>query len=245
MRLHPGALASLRLMHGDELDVAEMIRDGDLTSPQDIGGSHLFKIRITGVGVAYRPKHDEWVYRRPENYLTARFLDRCKGLFVIWEHPAKAVLNSQEFSRRVVGTIMGVVFIENNEVWGIARIADKSAIRDMQEGSLSTSPSVVFRDPSVNLRLDGEDGSTMLVEGAASLLDHVAICKNGVWDKDNGPTGVVSGVPSEVAIADDMGDEFYDRVVASIDGLQERMDTFAILQRLEGVDAHRQGARNG
>ena len=80
-------------MHGDELDVAEMIASGDLTSPQDIGGTTLFKIRITGVGYAYRPKHDEWVYRRPENYLTSRFLDRCKGLFVIWEHPAKAVLN--------------------------------------------------------------------------------------------------------------------------------------------------------
>ena len=101
----------------------------------------------------------------------------------------------------MVGTVTGVVLIENDEVWGVARIADKTAIKEMRAGALSTSPSVVFRDPSVNLRLEDEDGSTMLVEGPASLLDHVAICKNGVWDKDNGPTGVVA---EEVAMADDL-----------------------------------------
>ena len=230
-------------MHGDELDVAEMIASGDLTSPQDIGGTTLFKIRITGVGIAYRPKHDEWVYRRPENYLTPRFLDRCKGLFVIWEHPAKAVLNHSEFSKRMVGSVTGVVFIENDEVWGIARIGDKTAIKEMREEALSTSPSVVFRDPSVNLRLEDEGGSTMLVEGPASLLDHVAICRNGVWDKDNGPTGVVA---EEMAIADDFDDRTYEQIADFIDGLQERLDTFAILQRLQGVGAQRMhGAQNG
>jgi hypothetical protein len=233
-------------MHGDELDVAEMIRDGDLTSPQDIGGTTLFKIRITGVGIAYRPKHDEWVYRRPENYLTPRFLDRCKGLFVIWEHPAKAVLNHAEFTNRIIGTVTGVVFIENSEVWGIARIADKGSIKDMRQDVLSTSPSVVFRDPAVNLRLESEDGSTMLVEGPASLLDHVAICRNGVWDKDNGPTGIVSAEAAMAdARADDSDDLPYDQIVASIDGLQNKLDTFAILQRLQGVDAQGQGAQNG
>ena len=92
----------------------------------------------------------------------------------------------------MVGTVTGVVFIENNEVWGIARIADKTAIREMTEETLSTSPSVVFRDPAVNLKVENPDGSSTLVEGPASLLDHVAICHNGVWDKDDGPTGVVS-----------------------------------------------------
>ena len=228
MRLHPGAYAALRLMHGDELDVAEMIRDGDLTSPQYVGNSALFKIRITGVGYAYRPKHDEYVYRRPEHYLTPRFLERCKGLFVIWEHPEKAVLTSAEFAKRVVGGVTGVVFVEDGEVWGIARIADKTAISEMAQIALSTSPSVVFRDPSVNLRLELEDGSELLVEGPASLLDHVAVCRNGVWDKDDGPTGVVADGNSE-----QISDAMLARMADSIDDLDNRLDILAILQRLE------------
>jgi hypothetical protein len=229
VRLHPGALAALRLMHGDELDVAEMIRDGDLTSPQHIGNSSLFKIRITGVGVAYRPKHDEWVYRRPEHYLTPRFLDRCKGLFVIWEHPPSAVLSSSEFTKRIVGSVTGVVFIENEEVWAIARIADKTSIREMANETLSTSPSVVFRDPAVNLRLESDDGSVMLVEGPASLLDHVAICRNGVWDKEEGPTGVVA----HAADSAEMSDQTLAVVADSIDGLEERLNILTFFQRLD------------
>jgi Uncharacterized protein conserved in bacteria (DUF2213) len=226
-------------MHGDELDVAEMIRDGDLPSPQNIGQSSLFKIRITGVGYAYRPKHDEYVYRRPEHYLTPRFLDRCKGLFVIWEHPGKAVLNSQEFAKRVVGGVTGVVFIEGDEVWAIARIADKTAIREMTEMALSTSPSVVFRDPAVNMRLELEDGSQLLVEGPASFLDHVAICRNGVWDKEDGPTGVVAnGVR-----ADEFSDEALTQIADAVDGFEERMNILAILQRLERGGAQISGAR--
>ena len=228
MRLHPGAYASLRLMHGDELDVAEMIRDGDLPSPQHIGNSALFKIRVTGVGYAYRPKHDEYVYRRPEHYLTPRFLQRCNGLFVIWEHPGKAVLNSSEFAKRIVGSVT-LPFIDDDEVWAIARIMDKTAASEMAKMALSTSPSVVFRDPAVNMRLDLEDGSQLLVEGPASLLDHVAICRNGVWDKDEGPTGVVSADVRE----DDFDNETALQIANSVDGIEERMNILAILQRLE------------
>jgi hypothetical protein len=228
MRLHPGAHAALRLMHGDELDVAEMIRDGDLTSPQYVANMALFKIRVTGIGYAYRPKHDEYVYRRPENYLTQRFLDRCNGLPVIWEHPDKAVLTSEEFAKRIVGSVT-LPFIENDEVWAIAKIWDKTAAAEMSAGDLSTSPSVVFRDPAVNLKLELDDGSTLLVEGAASLLDHVAICEHGVWDKEHAPDGVVSH-----GDRDEMQRTGLARMADSIDGLENRVNIWAILQRIEG-----------
>ena len=237
MRLHPGALAALRLMHGDELDVAEMMRDGDLTSPQFVGNMALFKIRITGVGYAYRPKHDEYVFRRPDNYLTERFLQRCNGLPAIWEHPDKAVLTSGEFARRIVGTVM-LPFIEAAEVWGIARIYDKTAAAEMASSQLSTSPSVVFRDPSVNLKIELDDGSSLLVEGAASLLDHVAICRNGVWDKEEGPTGVVSEGDSQ-----ELGEVALARMADSVDGLDEQVNILAILRRFGRGGARYNGAR--
>lgn len=230
MRLHPGALASLRLIHGDELDIAEMMAAGDLTSPQTIGPMSLFKLRVSGVGYAYRPKHNEYVYRRPENYLTERFLRRIGGLPVIWEHPPKAVLSSQEFAKRHIGSLMLAYLGDRDgmppapgaapaDVWAIARIYDAGSVKEMQGGELSTSPSVVFRDPSVNFTLQGDDGSTMLVEGPASLVDHVAICANGVWDKEAEP----SGVP-----VDDMAL----KVADSIDGLVNRVNMWAVYDRL-------------
>jgi hypothetical protein len=228
MRLHPGAHAALRLMHGDELDVMEMIRDGDLTSPQYVANMALFKIRVTGVGYAYRPKHDEYVYRRPENYLTPRFLDRCNGLPVIWEHPSKAVLTSEEFAKRIVGSVC-LPFIEADEVWAIAKIWDKKAAAEMASDGLSTSPSVVFRDPAVNMKLELDDGSQLLVEGAASLLDHVAICMHGVWDKDHAPDGVVSD-----GDRDRLRETAMIRMADSIDDLETRVNIWAILQHIEG-----------
>jgi hypothetical protein len=220
-------------MHGDELDVAEMMRDGDLTSPQYVGNMALFKIRVSGTGIAYRPKHDEWVYRRPEYYLTERFLRRCNGLFVVWEHPDGAVLTSNEFAKRVVGGVM-MAFIEGDEVWAIARIQDKTAASEMGKEQLSTSPSVVFRDPAVNLRMETDDGSTLLVEGPASLLDHVAICRNGVWDKDDVPDGVIAeGDPMELS------DAALQRMADSLDGFENRLNILAILRRLEQGSATR------
>ena len=236
MRLHPGAFAALRLMHGDELDVAEMIRDGDLTSPQYIANMALFKIRITGVGYAYRPKHDEYVYRRPENYLTPRFLQRCNGLPVIWEHPDKAVLTSGEYFKRNVGSVT-LPFIEGDEVWAIAKIWEKLAAAEMARENLSTSPSVVFRDPEVNMTLEMDDGTSLLVEGPASLLDHVAICRHGVWDKDGGPDGVVAH-----GDRDELSEAALVRMADSIDGLENRLNISAILHRLER-GAQAQGAR--
>jgi hypothetical protein len=222
MDIHPGALAALRVLTGDELDVAELMRDGDLTSPQIVGNMTMFKIRITGVGYSYRPKLDEYVYRRPENYLTDRFLIRCSGLPVIYEHPEEAVLNSSEFSERIVGTVF-LPFIAADEVWAIAKIWDKDAALEMSEIQLSTSPSVVFRDPGVNLRVDLEDGTHLLVEGPPSLLDHVAICRNGVWDKSEVPTGVIAQGAGE-----DLSEEVAEALSDALDGIARRMDTWAI-----------------
>lgn len=226
MNVHPGARAALRMLNADELDVAEMMRDGDLTSPQFVGNMALFKLRVSGVGYAYRPKHDEYVYRRPEHYLTERFLQRVGGLPVIWEHPDKAVLTSSEFFKRSVGSLM-LPYIDQGEVWAIARIYDKDAAREMAQGELSTSPSVVFRDPATNLRIETDDGKTLLVEGPASLVDHVAICANGVWDKGEAPDGVLAE-----GDAQELGAAALERMADSIDELGDRVNTLLIYDRL-------------
>lgn len=176
-----------------EMDVAKAIASGELTSPQRYGNMSMFAIRITGTGVAYRKSLNEFVYRPPENYLNAAFVERCAGLPVIVEHPEGAVLNSEEFRNRIIGsTMFGYINEADAEVWAIARIYDDAAIQVMQNEKISTSPTVVFRDETDNEIVEMEDGAKLLIEGEAYLLDHIAICYAGVWDKYQEPSGVLS-----------------------------------------------------
>jgi 8-oxo-dGTP pyrophosphatase MutT (NUDIX family) len=189
--LHPGCAIALERVAMKELDVARAIAAGRLTSPQRYVNMWLFAIRITGTDIAYRSKYDEFVVRHPEHYLNEEFLARCNGLPVIWKHPAKALLDSREFSDRIVGSVF-LPYIDGDEVWAIAKIWDQPAALAMDSGELSTSPSVFFDDPRVNTKITTDSGRTILIEGDPYLLDHVAICDLGVWDKGTQPTGIRS-----------------------------------------------------
>jgi hypothetical protein len=187
--LHPGVALALKRLAWNEYQVAEAIRDGDLASPQPFENVLLVDMRISGTGVAYRPKLGEWVYRRPENYLTPEFLRRASGIPIIYEHPDKSVLDSKSFGQQVVGT-MQLPYVKGEDVWGIARIYDKPTADELASAPMSTSPSVVFRDPAVNYEIELDNGETLLVEGTPSYLDHLAICAKGVWDKGGDAIGV-------------------------------------------------------
>ena len=188
--LHPGCLIALRKLKGmNELELAEAIRDGELVSPQFIENVCLVDMRISGTGFSYRPKLDEWVYRRDTIYLTPEFLQRCSGIPIIMEHPSTQILNSEEFAQRIVGT-MALPYINGDEVWGIGRLYDEEAIKLINTEEMSTSPSVVFRDPKVNYTIEMEDDSHLLIEGPPSFIDHLAICAKGVWDKGGDASGI-------------------------------------------------------
>lgn len=244
--LHPGVQVALNRFKMDELGVARAIATGELTSPQRYENMSLFAMRITGTGVAYRQGLDEYVWRDPKIYLNDEFLARCNGLPVIVDHPEKNALDSQEFQDRVVGTIL-LPYIEGNEVWGIAKIFDDSTISMLETHRLSTSPAVVFRTPGSTKTKRLEDGKTLLIEGKPSLLDHLAICEQGVWDKGGEPAGVKStlndggsddmsgtmmnGAPAGAsaekppAAADNAnGGDPMDKVLAACDSLVKRMD---------------------
>jgi 8-oxo-dGTP pyrophosphatase MutT (NUDIX family) len=242
--LHPGAAVVLARIDMDELGVAQAIRDGHLTSPQRFENIALVAMRITGTGMAYREGLKEHVWRDPELYLNEHFLARCNGLPVIVEHPKGRVLDSQEFADRVVGTIM-LPYVKQNEVWGIAKIYDESTIKMIEAHRLSTSPAVVFRDPSQNTTQQTEDGETLLIEGNPSLLDHLAICEQGVWDKGGTPTGVATTATDGEQPVPDMPDQTpapnadptakadqhdadvggkLDQLLARLDGMASRLD---------------------
>lgn len=172
-----------------ELEAAKAIAEGKLPSPHVFSNMTLFAVRVTGTGMAYRDSLDEYVWRDPSLYLNDKFLERVAGLPLIWEHPVTGSLNSKEFGKRIIGTMM-FGYVVGEDVWGIARVYDDEAIKLMTDGQLSTSPGVVFGPDDGNVSGELPDGKTLLIEGIPSTLCHLAVCEAGVWDKGQDPTGV-------------------------------------------------------
>jgi len=188
--MHPGMYPVLMKVNGNELDVARLIRDGQLTSPQRFQNMSLFDIRITGTGMAYRSKGEEFVWRDASLYLNDEFLARCNGLPVIFEHPDDNILDSKEYAERSVGTVF-LPYIKGDEVWAIAKIFDDETVSLLMNEQMSTSPAVVLSSKEQNM-VNLDDGSKLLIEGEPCLLDHIAICSRGVWDKADNPRGINS-----------------------------------------------------
>lgn len=210
---HPGVAPALRIMRADtERKVAELMRDGLLPSPQIYKNIYLVRVRITGTGMSYRTRAKEHVYRDASLYLNQEFLDRCNGLPVILEHPEGALLDGKEFEERSSGSIM-MAFIAGGDIDGIARIYATDAIERLESARLkgdeiSTSPAVSFDTDAENVKVKLANGGDLLIEGKPALLDHLAICVLGVWDKGGPPSGVkldngeLLMTPEEKAAAD-------------------------------------------
>lgn len=179
----------------NETDVAALIADGTLSSPQYFYNMWMFAIRVTGTGVTWRSADQEMTFRNPDDYLTPEFLQRVAGVPLIWLHPEKRTLDSDEFSKRVIGTLTNAWVADKGEVWAVARVYDAEAAEIMATRQLSTSPTVKFSEVAQSIIVDGQP---LLVEPSPELLDHVAICEQGVWDKLLAPTGVKSdSIPNE------------------------------------------------
>jgi hypothetical protein len=165
-----------------------MIAEGTMPSPSFHCGNAFFSLRLSGVGVAFRPSRNEFVYRPPEIWLSNEMLDRVRGLPVVVQHPPDQQLNGDELAKRVIGTIIHS-YIEGDSLMGVARVIDESAAQALEKFGADTSPSVVLNG-SDNIVLDVGDGDVMLVEASPSLIDHIAVLPGpegrGVWGKGRG-----------------------------------------------------------
>ena len=172
-----------------ELELARMIAAGSMPSPSYHCGNAFFALRLSGVGVAFRPSRNEFVYRPPEIWLSDEMLDRVRGLPVIVQHPPDQQLNGDELAKRVIGTII-YSYIEGDSLMGVARVIDSDAADMIARHGADTSPAVVFANGGDNITLDVGDGDVMLVEAEPSLVDHIAVLPGpegrGVWGQGRG-----------------------------------------------------------
>jgi len=199
--LHPGLVTSFKIAGArTEFDIAQLMSDGILPSPQFYSNITLLAIRITGTGMAYRSKDQEYVWRDPAIYLNDNFLKRCQALPVIMDHPGDGdgpTMSSKEYTKRNIGSIM-LPYIKGDDVWGIARCHVDEAIAKIiaDPENTSTSPNVVFNDASGNMLVQVEGEDPLLIEGQPFLIDHIAIVTReqggrGVWDKGGDANGVL------------------------------------------------------
>lgn len=204
-------------MNLTEFELAQRIRDGTAPSPMKFSNMWLVNLRITGTGLAYRTGLKEHVWRDPKLYLNDEFLQRCNGLPVIANHPGDAVLDEQEFTQRIVGSVM-LPYIRGDEVWAVCRIYIRDIVEQIATGKVSTSPSVVFNNASGSVEV--QDGDTnFLIEGVPFLLDHIALVTEdhgslGVWDKDKIPAGVEVSNKGDI----DMDEKMLESIVARVVG---------------------------
>lgn len=227
-----------------ELDTARQIRDGLLPSPTQVGGMTLWNMRLFGTGLSYRAGIDEFVWRDEKHYLNDEMLQRSMGIPVIWDHPEGSALNSKEFAERVIGTVM-LPYIKNDvaEIWAVARVYDQEANKAMTAGQLSTSPAVVFGTVDDNHKIDLGDGNHLLIEGIPSLIDHVAVCNLGVWDRGGPPTGILNDTISERN--DSMTDEEqkkFDSAMQTLASMTQRMDALQAEREEEKADKAKKDA---
>lgn len=222
--LHPGFAESLSSDALNETQVAKLIASGELASPQYFMNMYLWAVRVTGTGVTWRTSDGMMAFRDPDKYLTPEFLQRVPGTPLIWLHPENNRLDSDEFLKRVVGTLTNAWVTDNNEVWSIARVYDTEAAEELLTKQLSTSPTVCFSDAQDAIM--SVDGDPLLVEDTPVLLDHVAICEAGVWDKLLSPTGVKSdSLPIEAPAMEIDYDKISEMINKAIDARMTKADS--------------------
>jgi hypothetical protein len=183
----------------NELETARAIASGELRSPQKFAGFVFWAIRITSTGTAERHALNEKVWRDPAVWLTRETLARVSALPVIGLHPGEE-LDGAEYDKRSVGTVQypyiadaeGVQNAAGPDIWAVCRIYNASMIECLAKERWSTSPSVVFTKTDGSQTVQLSDGSHLLLEADPTLLCHIAIVPNGVWDRDGPPTGVRS-----------------------------------------------------
>lgn len=140
-------------------------------------------VRITGTGLNLREKDGETIVadRAKAEFFSPAFIEHAKTLPIIVEHPKEGMLDSSNLKDNpIVGNCIDA-WIDKNELWGIARIFDKSLLQKFGNEINSTSPAV-----TICYEQAAENG---IEKEVPISVNHLAFVDKGHWDNNEGSIG--------------------------------------------------------
>ena len=140
-------------------------------------------VRITGTGLNLREKDGETIVadRAKVDYFSPAFIEHAKTLPIIVEHPKEGMLDSANLKDNpIVGNCIDA-WIEKDELWGLARVFDKSLLQKFGNEINSTSPAVT---------ICYEQAAEAGIEKEVPIsVNHLAFVDRGHWDNNEGSIG--------------------------------------------------------
>lgn len=134
-------------------------------------------VRITGTGLSLRKDDNGKMIvadRQKVDFCSPAFLEHAKTLPILCEHPKEGMLTSENLKNNpIIGNCIDA-WIQQDEVWGLARIFDKALLSKLGKDINSTSPAVW-----VGYEKSSEDG---IVKEAPASINHLAFVDKGHWD---------------------------------------------------------------
>ena len=150
-------------------------------------------VRITGTGLSLRKDDNGKTIvadRQKVDFCSPAFLEHAKTLPILCEHPKEGMLTSENLKNNpIIGNCIDA-WIRQDEVWGLARIFDKTLLEKMGKDINSTSPAVW-----VGYEKSSEDG---VIKEAPTSINHLAFVDKGHWDI-NGSIGYDDSVRENVS----------------------------------------------
>lgn len=172
-----------------EQQIIDQYRLGKLSGITEAPNCFYIPLRITGTGTTKRIDGEGNTYyeeRVKSQYFTPAVLKHCASLPITLGHPVDdngelTIIKPEIFDRiKIVGQTVDA-WVKGEEIWGLARIYDKSIMLEIGSGDLaSTSPGVVTLEVYTTDAKSGE---------APLEFNHLAIVKAGHWDQIPGSQG--------------------------------------------------------
>ena len=158
---------------------------GNIKGITDVGDYFYMPVRITGSGLNIRKQGETLIVadRNKTEFFNEAFIDHCKSLPIIIEHPTdnkgnKDMLNNDTLPKNaIIGNTIDawIAGKDGDEVWGLARIYDKTLLEKIKDGKInSTSPGV---------RIYYKESDPDFKTEVPYIINHLAFCEMGHWDK--------------------------------------------------------------
>lgn len=170
-----------------EKQIKDEYRLGKRKGITELEDFYYMPVRITGSGLNLRKNGDEIIVadRQTTDFFNDAFLEHCKSLPIIVEHPVdenneKDMLHSESLPKNnIVGNTIDAWIENDSEIWGLARLYDKTILDKIEKGEIqSTSPGVrIFFNENTDPDFKRE---------MPYSINHLAFCERGHWDKPDG-----------------------------------------------------------